>query len=115
MTMKKIIAIIIAGILLSSLVFFLFIYNDPEFRYFIGTSTGLKDKPVLTDNNFTIEEVVVGIQASTALTFIEDDILFCVCLLNLPNIKSGYIFRRKKCLSAGARIAPGHPTGFTRA
>ena len=76
MTMKKIIAIIIAGILLSSLVFFLFIYNDPEFRYFIGTSTGLKDNPVLTDNNFIIEEVLVGIQSSTALTFIGNDILF---------------------------------------
>ena len=66
MTMKKIIAIIIAGILLSSLVFFLFIYNDPEFRYFIGTSTGLKDKPVLTDNRI-IFPVFGGISGSNKM------------------------------------------------
>ena len=73
--MKKLVAVIVVGII-SLAVFFSFIYNDPEFRYYLGTSTGLKDKPVLTDNNFTIEGVIVGIQASTALTFIENDILF---------------------------------------
>ena len=73
--MKKLVSVIVVGII-SLAIFFSFIYNEPEFRYYLGTSTGLKDKPVLTDNNFTIEEVVVGIQASTALTFIEDDILF---------------------------------------
>ena len=73
--MKKLVTIIVVGII-SLAVFFSFIYNDPEFRYYLGTSTGLKDKPVLTDNNFTIEGVIVGIQASTALTFIENDILF---------------------------------------
>jgi len=73
--MKKLVIVIVVGII-SLAVFFSFIYNDPEFRYYLGTSTGLKDKPVLTDNNFTIEGVIVGIQASTALTFIENDILF---------------------------------------
>ena len=73
--MKKLVTVIVVGII-SLAVFFSFIYNDPEFRYYLGTSTGLKDKPVLTDNNFTIEGVIVGIQASTALTFIENDILF---------------------------------------
>ena len=73
--MKKLVTIIVVGII-SLAVFFSFIYNEPEFRYYLGTSTGLKDKPVLTDNNFTIEGVIVGIQASTALTFIENDILF---------------------------------------
>ena len=73
--MKKLVAVIVVGII-SLAVFFSFIYNEPEFRYYLGTSTGLKDKPVLTDNNFTIEGVIVGIQASTALTFIENDILF---------------------------------------
>ena len=73
--MKKLVIVIVV-IIISLAVFFSFIYNDPEFRYYLGTSTGLKDKPVLTDNNFTIEGVIVGIQASTALTFIENDILF---------------------------------------
>ena len=73
--MKKLAIAIVVGII-SLVVFFSFIYNNPEFRYYLGTSIGLKDKPVLTDNNFTIEGVIVGIQASTALTFIENDILF---------------------------------------
>jgi len=73
--MKKLVTVIVVGII-SLAIFFSFIYNEPEFRYYLGTSTGLKDKPVLTDNNFTIEGVIVGIQASTALTFIENDILF---------------------------------------
>ena len=73
--MKKLVTVIVLGII-SLAVIFSFIYNEPEFRYYLGTSTGLKDKPVLTDNNFTIEGVIVGIQASTALTFIENDILF---------------------------------------
>ena len=73
--MKKLVIVIVV-IIISLAVFFSFIYNEPEFRYYLGTSTGLKDKPVLTDNNFTIEGVIVGIQASTALTFIENDILF---------------------------------------
>ena len=65
-----IISAIIIGLILIS------VYNNPEFRYYLGTTTGLKDKPVLTDENFMIEEVIVGIQSSTALTFIDDDILF---------------------------------------
>ena len=65
-----IISAIIVGLILIS------VYNNPEFRYYLGTTTGLKDKPVLTDENFMIEEVIVGIQSSTALTFIDDDILF---------------------------------------
>ena len=73
--MKKLVTVIVVGII-SLAISFSFIYNEPEFRYYLGTSTGLKDKPVLTDNNFTIEGVIVGIQASTALTFIENDILF---------------------------------------
>ena len=50
--------------------------DDPELRYSVGKITGLKDMPTLTETNFIIEEVVVGIQSSTALTFIENDILF---------------------------------------
>ena len=52
------------------------ILDDPELRYSVGKITGLKDMPTLTETNFVIEEVVVGIQSSTALTFIENDILF---------------------------------------
>ena len=38
--------------------------------------TGLKDKPFLYDSNFLIEEVIVGIQSSTGLTVIDNDIIF---------------------------------------
>ena len=66
----------ISLVIIFGLILFSLLYTDPEFRYYFGTSAGLKDKPVLTDENFLIEEVVVGIQSSTALTFINNDILF---------------------------------------
>ena len=77
MNMKRVIIIgIILGIFILSLITIFLLSSDPAFRYYFGTSTGLKDKPVLIDKNFVIKEVIVGIQASTALTFIENNILF---------------------------------------
>ena len=67
---------VISIIILFISILTLIAYNNAEFRYYLGTSTGLKDKPVLMDENFLIEEVIVGIESSTALTFIENDILF---------------------------------------
>ena len=73
---KLIKLLIIAVIFLAIFILIYSAYSDSQFRYYIGTSTGLKDKPILTNENFMIEEVIVGIQSSTALTFIDDDILF---------------------------------------
>ena len=75
--MKKLILFLtIFLIIIFGSILFSLLYADPESRYYFGTSIGLKDKPVLTDKNFLIKEVVVGIQSSTALTFIDNDILF---------------------------------------
>jgi aldose sugar dehydrogenase len=73
---KLIKLLIITGISIVICILIYFAYSDSQFRYYIGTSTGLKDKPILTHENFLIEEVMVGIQSSTALTFIGNDILF---------------------------------------
>ena len=73
---KLIIFLTIFLIIIFGSILFSLLYADPESRYYFGTSIGLKDKPVLTDKNFLIKEVVVGIQSSTALTFIDNDILF---------------------------------------
>ena len=73
---REIVIGIILGIFILSLITIFLLSSDPAFRYYFGTSTGLKDKPVLIDKNFVIKEVIVGIQSSTALTFIENDILF---------------------------------------
>ena len=74
--MKRVIILAgIFGILFVGLVTYSTL-DDPELRYSVGKITGLKDMPTLTETNFIIEEVVVGIQSSTALTFIENDILF---------------------------------------
>ncbi len=74
--MKKTVIIgIICGLVLSgSLIYIL--YNDTSFRYNVGTLAGVKDKPQILDDNFVISEVIVGIESATALTFIENDILF---------------------------------------
>ena len=74
--MKKTIIIgIICGLVLSgSLIYVL--YDDTSFRYNVGTLAGVKDKPQILDDNFVISEVIVGIESVTALTFIENDILF---------------------------------------
>ena len=74
--MKKTVIIgIICGLVLSgSLIYIL--YNDTSLRYNVGTLTGVKDKPQILDDNFLMEEVIVGIESATALTFIENDILF---------------------------------------
>ena len=74
--MKKTVVIgIICGLVLSgSLIYIL--YNDTSLRYNVGTLTGVKDKPQLLDDNFLMDEVIVGIESATALTFIENDILF---------------------------------------
>ena len=67
---KLIKLLIIAGIFLAIFILIYSAYSDSQFRYYIGTSTGLKDKPILTNENFMIEEVIVGIQSSTALTLL---------------------------------------------
>ena len=72
---QKIIFIGISGIIFLGLVAYS-ILDDPELRYSVGKITGLKDMPTLTEKNFIIEEVVIGINSSTALTFLENDILF---------------------------------------
>ena len=74
--MKKTVVIgIICGLVLSgSLIYIL--YNDTSLRYNVGTLTGVKDKPQILDDNFLMDEVIVGIESATALTFIENDILF---------------------------------------
>ena len=72
--LKKII-LIISGIIILSVSAYS-VLDDPELRYFAGKMSGLKDMPDLSSKNFTIEEVVVGINSSTALTFVNDDILF---------------------------------------
>ena len=74
--MKKTVIIgIICGLVLSgSLIYIL--YNDTSLRYNVGTLTGVKDKPQILDDNFFMDEVIVGIESATALTFIENDILF---------------------------------------
>lgn len=74
--MKKTVIIgIICGLVLSgSLIYIL--YNDTSLRYNVGTLTGVKDKPQILDDNFLMDEVIVGIESVTALTFIENDILF---------------------------------------
>ena len=75
--MNKIIGLlIILGIIISSLVLIYFLYDNPMLRHQLATSSGLKDKPILVDENFIIEDVIVGTQSSTALTFVEDGILF---------------------------------------
>ena len=73
---KKIILGIIFAILIPSLIITVFLYSDPTLRFHFVTSTGLKEKPVLLDKNFVIDEMIVGIQASTALTIIENNIIF---------------------------------------
>ena len=74
--MKKTVIIgIICGLVLSgSLIYIL--YNDTSLRYNVGTLTGVKDKPQILDDNFLMDEVIVGIESATALTFIENNILF---------------------------------------
>ena len=74
--MKKTVIIgIICGLVISgSLIYIL--YNDTSLRYNVGTLTGVKDKPQILDDNFLMDEVIVGIESATALTFIENDILF---------------------------------------
>lgn len=72
--LKKIILIVSGVIILGVLGYS--VLDDPELRYFAGKMSGLKDMPILVSKNFTIEEVVVGINSSTALTFVNDDILF---------------------------------------
>ena len=72
---QKIILIGISGIFFLGLVSYS-ILDDPELRYYVGKITGLKDMPTLTEKNFIIEEVVVGINSSTALAFLGNDILF---------------------------------------
>ena len=74
--MKKTVIIgIICGLVISgSLIYIL--YNDTSLRYNVGTLTGVKDKPQILDDNFFMDEVIVGIESATALTFIENDILF---------------------------------------
>ena len=74
--MKKFIILIIVGILIFSIIFGTILYSEPKLRHYLGTSTGLKDTPRLADENFSIEKVIVGIQSSTALTIIDNDILF---------------------------------------
>ena len=74
--MKKTVIIgIICGLVLSgSLIYIL--YSDTTLRHNVGTLAGVKDKPQILDDNFVISEVIVGIESVTALTFIENDILF---------------------------------------
>ena len=74
--MKKIVIIgIICGLVLSGALIYI-LYNDTSLRYNVGTLTGVKDKPQILDDNFLMDEVIVGIESVTALTFIENDILF---------------------------------------
>ena len=74
--MKKTIIIgIICGLVLSGALIYI-LYNDTSLRYNVGTLTGVKDKPQILDDNFLMDEVIVGIESATALTFIENDILF---------------------------------------
>ena len=74
--MKKTVIIgIICGLVLSGALIYI-LYNDTSLRYNVGTLTGVKDKPQLLDDNFLMDEVIVGIESATALTFIENDILF---------------------------------------
>ena len=74
--MKKIVIIgIICGLVLSGALIYI-LYNDTSLRYNVGTLTGVKDKPQILDDNFLMDEVIVGIESATALTFIENDILF---------------------------------------
>ena len=73
---KKIISLISFAIIILSGSIIFFLSENPEIRYYIGTQTGLKDKPFLYDSNFLIEEVIVGIQSSTGLTVIDNDIIF---------------------------------------
>ncbi len=73
---KKIIVYIASVIIILFGITIFFLYDNSEFRYYLGTQTGLKDKPFLHDENFLIEQVIVGIQSSTALTIIEDDLIF---------------------------------------
>ena len=75
MNKKIIVCIASLAIILSGTTIF-FLYDNSEFRYYLGTQTGLKDKPFLHDENFLIEQVIVGIQSSTALTIIDDDLIF---------------------------------------
>ena len=74
--MKKTVIIgIICGLVLSgSLIYIL--YSDTTLRHNVGTLAGVKDKPQILDDNFVISEVIVGIESVTALTFIENDIIF---------------------------------------
>ena len=74
--MKKTVIIgIICGLVLSgSLIYIL--YSDTTLRHNVGTLAGVKDKPQILDDNFIISEVIVGIESVTALTFIENDIIF---------------------------------------
>ena len=74
--MKKTVIIgIICGLVLSgSLIYIL--YSDTTLRYNVGTLAGVKDKPQILDDNFVISEVIIGIESVTALTFIENNILF---------------------------------------
>ena len=74
--MKKTVIIgIICGLVLSGALIYI-LYNDTSLRYNVGTLTGVKDKPQILDDNFLMDEVIVGIESATALTFIENDILF---------------------------------------
>tara|TARA_B100001540_G_scaffold147662_1_gene130982 strand:- start:5591 stop:6802 length:1212 start_codon:yes stop_codon:yes gene_type:complete len=73
---KKIKSLIVAGIIFTILISLYYLYTNPEIRFFIGTTAGLKDKPIITNNDFLVEEVLVGINSSTALTFLDNDILF---------------------------------------
>ena len=74
--MKKTVVIgIICGLVLSGALIYI-LYNDTSLRYNVGTLTGVKDKPQILDDNFLMDEVIVGIESATALTFIENDILF---------------------------------------
>ena len=75
--MKKVISIfIIIGLILFSTFFVYILYDNPSMRYYLSTTIGLKEKPTLVDENFIMEEVITGINASTALTFLDEDILF---------------------------------------
>ena len=73
--MKKLL-IVLGFLVFLSIVLIFSIYNNPEQRFLLGTLTGLKEKPVLLDSNFSIQEEIVGINSSTAMIFIDNEIIF---------------------------------------
>ncbi len=68
--------IISTGIIILFGTLIVILYDEPTIRYYVGISTGLKDEPILIDDKFKLEKFVVGIKSSTALTIIDDYVIF---------------------------------------